>query len=197
MPNATKGGYRFKRSLSGATGPTITLEPVATLNTLAIFTGDVVSRTAGGYAYVTAAAGVDILGVMDGVEQYWDGENLRKGRVLPANTAYGTVLARKSIIRVISALDAVFEVDCNDGVTYTTEAAYITSIGENCAIVATAGDTTTGQSGHCLNIASHVATAAAMRILGIAPVVDGPDFAASRVKLEVKVNQSHLAGVGV
>jgi len=196
MPNQTKGGYRYKRSLSGATGPTITLEPVASNNTLAIFTGDVVTRSSGGYCLAAGTSDPDILGIMDGVEQYWDGENLRKGRYLPAATVYSTVLTRKSIIRVISAIDAVFEVDCDD-TTISTEANFIAMIGENCDTTVTAGSTTTGQSNHCLDLSTKAATALQFRVLGISSIPEGPDFAVARVKVDVKVHESHLFGAGV
>jgi hypothetical protein len=173
MPNQSLGGFRYKRSFSGATGPTILLCNVAA-------TGD-----------------LNILGVMDGVERYWDGENMRKGRYLPASTAYSTVLERTSVIRVISAADAVFEADADDGVTAITEATFRSYIGENCDITATAGSTTTGQSGHCLDISTHAATTAQFRILSIASYAAGQDFTSSRVKLDVKVHESHLAAAGV
>ena len=196
MPNATVGGFRYVRNISGAQAPSISIEPVADNNTLAIFSGDVVNRAAGGYAYVTAAAGADILGVMDGAEAYWDGENMRKGRYLPAATTYSTNLTRTSLIRVISAIDAVFEVDAA-AATIVTEANWITLIGENCDITATAGTTSNGQSKHCLDITSRAATAKQFRVLGFPGRVDAQDWAASRVKILVKVHQSHLAGAGV
>lgn len=197
MPNQSLGGFRYKRSLSGATGPTVSLENVATGYATAIFTGDVVKRVSGGYTEAAAAGDVDILGVCDGVERYWDGENMRKGRYLPASTAYSTNLERTSVLRVISAADAVFEADADDGVTAITEATFRSYIGENCDITATAGSTTTGQSGHCIDISTHVPTTAQCRILGIASYPGGQDFTSSRVKLDVKFHESHLAGAGV
>jgi len=198
MPNASQGGFRYKRSLSGATGPTIKLYNVATADATAIFTGDAVKLNSSGYASaVTAAGDTNIVGVMDGVEQYWDGENMRKGRYLPAATAYGTNLSRTSVIRVIEAVDAVFEVDANDGVTATTEAAHRAFIGENASIAFVAGNTGTGQSEQALAISTHVATALQCRILNLASRPDGQDFAASRVKYDIKFHQTHLAGAGV
>ena len=198
MPNASQGGFRYKRSLSGATGPTIKLYNVATGDATAIFTGDAVKLNNTGYVgAVTAQGDTNIVGVMDGVEAYWDGENMRKGNYLPAATAYGTNLTRTSVIRVIEATDAVFEIDADDGVTATTEAAHRAFIGENCSITINAGVTTTGQSEQALDISTHVATALQCRIVGLASLPGGQDWAASRVKYDIKFHQTHLAGAGV
>lgn len=194
MPNTTLGGLRYRKSLSGATGPTILTLPVATGNSTAIFKGDLIKQTSGGYVDVAAAGDNDIVGVCDGVEQYWDGTQLQKGQYLPASTAYSTNLSRKSVLRIISAADAVFEADTS-AATATTEAAWIAFMGENCDIVATAGTTGNGLSGHCIDDSSHAASSKQLRLLEVAQPVGGQDFASARVKLLVKVNKSHLANL--
>lgn len=193
MPNMTMGGYRFAYSTGGGKDPTVSIEHVATGNSTAIFKGDVLKRVSGGGVDVAAAGDLDIVGVCDGVEQYWDGENLRKGNYLPASTAYSTNLSRQSKLRVIGATNAVFEVDADDGVTATDEATFQSYIGENCDITAGAGSTASGLSGHSLDISTHATATAQMRIVGIAKRID-QDFASSRVKLLVQVNEAHLDG---
>jgi hypothetical protein len=193
MPNASLGGFRFAYSTGGGTGPNVEIKHVATANATAIFKGDLLKVVDGAVA-AAAAGDVEIIGVCDGVEQYWDGENLRKGNYLPASTAYGTNLSRQSKVRVIMAQNAVFETDADDGVTATTEAAFQACIGENADITASAGSTVTGISGHCLDISVKGTLTAQMRIVGIARRID-QDFAASRVKLLVQVNESHLDGL--
>lgn len=197
MTNPTLGGYRFVRNESGGQNPNTIEMHVVNNNTLALFDGDVLKLQADGSAYPAAATDVEIIGVMNGAVQYWDGENMRKGNYLPAATTYGSVLGRQSIVNVILAEGSLFEVDCDDAVTATTEAAYQALIGTNCDITATAGSTTTGRSGHCLDISDTKTGAAQIRIRAISRRID-QDFASDRVKLIVKINESHtakLAGV--
>lgn len=191
MPNASIGGARWVRNELGGQNPIIVEMVVADNNTLAIFNGDFVSMTSGGVAYPTAAGGLNIIGVCNGVVQYWDGENMRKGNYLPATTRW-SINSRQSIISVILARGALFEIDANDGTTATTEAAHQLFLGENADIVATAGTTANGRSGHVMNISDHKTTTAQLRLRALSRRVD-QDYAADRVKYIVAVNEGHLS----
>jgi hypothetical protein len=192
MANTSIGGYRFVRTSNGGHGPSVMEFPVADSNSTAIFTGDVVKMTSGGFVDVAAAGDTQLLGVCHGVVQYWDGEFLRQGRYLPASTTSGSVRDRQSRILVTLAEGAVFEVDADDGVTATTEAAFQAFVGENCDITAGAGSTATGQSGHSLDIGDHKSGAAQVRIVGLSSRLDN-DFTSTRAKLLVKFNEDYLA----
>lgn len=191
MANVTLGGFRF-RAERGKDAPVIIPMPVASAFGTAIFRGDVLKQVAGGGVEPAAAGDTNLIGISNGVVQYWDGTVVRPGSYLPASTTYGSNLSRQSIISVILfSRDTLLEVDADDGSTATTLAAFQAFYGENCDITATAGSTTTGWSGHCLDISTRVDTAAQFRIERVAPLPN-QDYASSRVKLLVKPNESHL-----
>lgn len=192
MANTTMGGLRFKYNRVSGHSPPVEIMHVADDYGTAIFKGDLLKRVAGGGVEVAAAGDTNIVGVADGVDQYYDGTVVRKGAYLPASTSYDTVLERESRVRVILARDTVFEIDADDGSTATTEAAHKAFYDENCDITATAGSTATGLSGHCLDISTHGSAAAQLRIVRLADLPN-QDFASSRVKYLVEVNESHLA----
>lgn len=194
MANATEGGFRFRRMRNGAKEPSVEIKVVATSQSGAIFKGDPVKLVNDG-TVVASAIGELIYGVCDGVESYWDGTAQRKGNYLPDATAWGTVEARKTLLRVIPARGAVFEVDADDGTTAATEAAFRALINENCDHNLGTGSTVSGQSGSNLDISTHVTTTAGWRIVGLSTRPDN-DFTVTRAKVEVVCNETNDATLG-
>lgn len=203
MANSAKGGFRWQgeRNAPGSQ-PRVEIMPVANNNTTAIFKGDLVKRVNDGTIVAITTATDAIYGVADGVEQYWDGTGLRKGNYLPAATTFSPTTVgseRESLVRVIVCTpgSTILECDADDGSTITTLAAAQDVVGENCeAIVSGTGDTTSGISGHLLDISTNATTAAlGLRIIGIKGGSGGRgqvdnDVTATRAKYLVVVNDS-------
>src|SRR6266850_8134581 len=97
--------------------------------------GDLVKGVSDG-SVALAAQGDIIYGVIVGIGQFYDSINgvMRFGRALPGGTAWGTIVGRRSIVYVVPIAGQVFECDCDDNVTATTEATYLTYVQENADI---------------------------------------------------------------
>lgn len=136
-----------------------------------------------------AAGGDAVYGIIVGVLPYYDAaQNLMvPANALPSDIAWGTVLERQSKLLVVPADAGIWEIDCDDATTATTEAAYQAFIGENC------DHTLAGASGTKLNprldISAHGTATQQWRIVGISPTVNNRDFSGLYVKLLVKVNE--------
>lgn len=153
--------------------------------TVALRIGDPVRRLSTGYVE-HAGAGDDIYGVVVAVLPYWDGSRLRPSDYLPAGTAWGTLLERASRVLVIPAANVIFEGDCDEATTATTETAYLAFVGENVDHIF---DGTTAGNPR-LDISTHVATTAQWRIIGISKTLNNQDFSGNYVKLLVTVNET-------
>lgn len=153
--------------------------------TVALRIGDPVRSLATGYVE-HAGAGDDIYGVVVGIVQYWDGTRLRTGDNVPAGTAYGALMERATKVLVLPAAGIVWEADCDEAVTATTEAAYQAFVGENVDIVY---DGTTAGNPR-IDISTHVATTAQFRIIGISKTLNNQDFSGNYVKLWLTVNET-------
>jgi hypothetical protein len=191
MANVAQGGFRFKRMKSGGHQYQPMRGPVTTNNSTGIFFGDAVKRTSAG-DFVVAAAGDAIAGFCCGVEQYQgtDGVLRKGGLFLPASTTYSGGLGSdtQSVIRIVPALGALFEVDAN-AATVTTLANWMAMIGENVDLAAGAGgNTTTGMSSMTVASAGHATTnTLAFRIEDVSQRFDN-DPATVNFKLLVSVN---------
>lgn len=131
--------------------------------------GDVVKRVSDG-SIAMAAAGDTPFGVIDAIGKYWDATNLvmTYGASLPGGNAWGTVTNRRPEIWVIPVANQIFEIDCDDNTTATTEATYLTYEGENGDLTnnAVAGSTLISPR---FDISTHAVTnTLTWRILGIA-----------------------------
>lgn len=118
-----------------------------------IFPGDFVVLAADGNVNVAAAGDTNILGVA--------------AMNSPASTAEANFL-------VYDHPDQLFVCQADDGGTALAQ----TNVGNNCDILATTGDTTTGRSLHEIDQSTAVATAANVRIMELHPVEDA--FGANR-----------------
>jgi hypothetical protein len=138
--------------------------------------------------FEASGTGVRVFGIVDAVLPYWDAaQNMRvPGNALPSDIAW-VGLENQSKLLVIPAEAGIWEVDVDDAVTATTEAAYQAFIGENCDHTL-AGALTTFANPR-LDIAQHVTTTAQWRIVGVSPSADNRDFSGANVKLLVRVNE--------
>lgn len=151
---------------------------------------------AGDPVKTTAAGGVDladegdaIYGIVVGVRPYWDGSVMRPSDVLPSGVAWGTNLERQSKVLVVPANLGYWEVDCDDAVTATTEAAYQALIHTNCDHEFTPNATTLKLHPR-LDISTTATANGQWRIAGISGDVSNKDFSGNYVKLVVLVNET-------
>jgi hypothetical protein len=150
--------------------------------------GDPVKRLSTGGINL-ADPGDAIFGVVVSVEPYWDGSVMRPTDALPSGVNWGTNLARQSKVLVVPANLGYWEVDADDAVTATTEAAYQAFIGENADHAFTANATTLKVHPR-LDISDHKTATAQWRIVGISGDVSNKDFSGNYVKLVVTVNET-------
>jgi hypothetical protein len=150
---------------------------------------------------VSLAAGSEgtpdpILGIIVGVQRYYDGTVIRSGTVVPGASTGGGILERQTRVLVVPANWGLWEVDVDDNTTATTEAAYQAFINENADHVLVR----TKVNGKFrakpeLDISGHATTAGlAWRIVGISQTFDNSDFGGKQVKLVVACNKAQWAG---
>lgn len=203
--NKGYGGFRWVRSLIGSTPPSAIACRVASAysgainggTTIDINIGDPVRFVSGGtvaHAAGNEAAGnngQDIYGIVVNILPYYDGRKRVPGDRLPAGTTYGSVLERQSFVEVFPAAGHVWEIDCDDAVTFTTEAGYYSAIGKNADHRLTTGSE---PKTNCLLDISTVGTATAQwRILDISKTVANQDFTGAYVKMLVTCNETQIA----
>jgi hypothetical protein len=197
-----RGGLRWVRNKGGGSDEPSTVELyVASNNTLAIFRGDLLRMQAAGDVY-PAAAGETSMYVCVGCSNYAlaDGTT-RCGSFLPAATTYtgdaalSNPLASK--ILAIPVANAVFEIDANASGTNAATAQSL--VGNFVDIVATAGSTFNGLSGHVAGISTAGTSDGQLRIEGVSRYgkdnASMNDVTAANWKLEVTVNELQTAGV--
>lgn len=211
--NVSKYGFRLYRGGFQDTGaPLVVRYPVASNydsnQTNAVGTagvgfrpGDLVNlltdgtvkhcRPGNGTDATTPPQSFAILAVVVGIEPWFDSSigqtgAMRRADNLPAGVVYGTNLERQSNLLVVPAEGNVFEVDADDNVTATTQAAYQAFVGENADFNYTA---VAPKAFPRLDISTHIAaTALQWRIVGISPSLENQDFSGANVKLLVTVN---------
>lgn len=159
--------------------------------------GDPLKRAADGTLEL-AQAGEAICGILVGTAFYWDGSVMTPNNKYPAGTTYGSVLERASYVHYIPVAGQIFEVDVDEATTATTEATYLTYIGENCdhVLVPNASER---RAYPMLDISTHATGTAQWRIVDIARYVN-TDFSGLYTKLLVtcnEVQQSPFTTVGV
>lgn len=154
---------------------------------VALGAGDPVKEVSTG-GVTLAQAGDALFGVVIGVEPYWDGTVMKPSPTLPSGTSYGTNLSRQSKLLVVPITAGVWEMDCDDKTTATTEAGYQAFINENADI---ALDLTSGNTRPYprLDISTHGTGSAQMRIVGISKTAENQDFSGLYVKLLVVGNE--------
>lgn len=139
-------------------------------------------------------------GIVVGIGPYWDAGSgkMVRGNSLPADVAWGTLLERQSTVLVVPlAYNQLWEIDCDDATTATTEAAYQAFIGEH---TNTRCDTTATNTRAFprLDISAHNTTSTLVwNIRGISPTVNNQDFSGNYVKLLVSPNVIQLVTAGM
>jgi hypothetical protein len=144
------------RNLDGTTNFQITEYTVDSSNGTAIFIGDFVDMEAdGNISPAAAGTGVELLGVVAYIKDGYDNLSTRHLAVSTAGT-----------VGVYDSPYTIFSVQEDDGGTSVTA----TGRGTNVAIIAGAGDATTGTSRHEFDQDSIVATTEQLRLLRLVPV---------------------------
>lgn len=129
-----------------------------------IFTGDLVVLKSDGYLDKAIAGDVNIKGVFAGVRWTDTDGTPRFEKRWPTGTA--TKGSADAFALVYDDPTTIFEAQ-------VTGAAFAqTNVGNNADILATAGDTSTGQSKHSIDLSSPGAATAQIRIIGL---IDRPD----------------------
>jgi hypothetical protein len=166
MANIVRGGFRPRRN-QGYSSPR--RYELASGNSTAVFPGDLVTLvTAGVVDLVTAGGAPLILGavshvsyVLNGVRQY--------GPYVPASTTYSPTSRGSANATYVYVHDdpGIEYIACLASHANTATAALIyAAVGANMDIVATAGSTVYGRSGHTLD-GNPIAGTAQMRILEV------------------------------
>jgi hypothetical protein len=173
------GGIQRMRVASG-------YSPTVGGNNVNINVGDPVKKVSDGTIAI-CAAGDAVYGVVTRIHPYFNGVRMTFGTNLPFNTVYGSNLERQSFVTIHLAQGAIFEIDADDNVTATTQAAYTAFIGEN-ADVNNVGDTVNQTVNPQLDISTHATTNTLVwRIVDISPRVD-LDYTGKFMKLLVTAN---------
>lgn len=147
--------------------------------------GDPVKRVSDG-SVALAVAGDTAYGVITSIGPYYDSSlgAMKFGSSLPGATAW-TGVDRQSVVYVVPVLGQVFEIDCDDNTTATTQAAYQAFFGENCDISINA---VAPRAHPRLDISLHATTNTLVwRILELSPRVN-QDFTGNYVKMLVTAN---------
>lgn len=151
--------------------------------------GDPVIRVSDGTVAIATGTGV-CHGVIVAIGNYWNAARglMEPTNVLPGGTAYGSIFERRSRV-LIAPVDAwYFEIDVDDAVTATTEAAYRAFVGEN-ANVAFSASATTGLASPKLDISTHNTTnTLPWNIHDVSKTGLNQDYAGANVKLIVSCN---------
>lgn len=187
MANIAVGGFRWVRSRLGGNTAPIEEMPVASNNSTAIFTGDIVKRVSDGTVIIAAAGDLTLAYVVVGVVRYKRSDGaIVAGNYLPASTTYTGAPAvsnpQASILSLIPTQYQIFECDANTAAASITAAQDI--VGNNCDFVATAGNTSSGRSGFVLDTSAPGTGTANWRVLDI---VNSPDNDVTSVNYKVRV----------
>lgn len=199
--NTREYGFRWVKGEFGQVSPPVqrvrlasAYQPAAGGTNVDLHVGDPVQIASTGTA--TIAIGSEgtqslIYGICCGFSPEFDGTVMQpRNKHTGGSGAYSTNLERQNFVYVIPVVGQVFEIDCDDAVTATTEAGYYAFIGENTDMVLTA-DTTNANDPKAtpqLDISLHNTTALQWRIVDIAPRVN-QDFSGNYVKLRVVCNK--------
>jgi hypothetical protein len=132
-----------------------------------------------------------ILGVVCGIKQYYDaasGYMTAKGPGIPSDLAWGTNLQRQSRVYYIPIESCIWAAQCDDAVTFTTEATYQAAIGENVTLVNT-GASGENRAKPKLDISEHATTNThPFKIVGLSQTAGNQDYSGANVELYVISN---------
>lgn len=190
MSNILRGGFR--PHYPGSCKSPRRYEVASSYGT-ALFPGDVVTLvTAGTIQACTAGGAPLILGVISHCS-YVDASNRRVRSYIPATTVYSPTTRgspNASYVWVWDDPTIEYVASVSSQAATDTAAEIYAAIGSNMDIVATAGDTVYGRSGHTLD-GNPIAGTAQFRILGVLrdPSNDISSSAQSNWKVICKINE--------
>ena len=204
MANASKYGFKWVGSLTGAQRPPILVHPVASgvdfqddsAVSCDLKAGDPVSL-ANGFITVCAGGSANVYGVVASIPQVKAGveEQARPFDRVPNQVAYGTDLTKQTLVGVIPAAGQIFAVRANSAVA--DKSAALAKVGENADHVL---DATTDSKGNSqltpkLVIGSSGTGTAQWRVVDIDKSQDSVDFDATDLGYRVTVNETAQAPV--
>lgn len=189
-------GFRYHSNLNGVACPQPLKMRVASAYQAApsaincdLNVGDPVKYVSDG-TIALAAAGESIFGVIVGIgPTNYSGSGFAYTKSLPGGTT--SSLARPIFVHVLPVASLLFEVDVDENTTATTEATYITYIGENAdhSLNPVAGSTLADPM---LDISGHQTATAGWRIVDVSRRPD-TDYSGTYVKLIVSCNEVQQA----
>lgn len=206
--NVHKYGFRWVRSIYGEPFPKVQRYRLASGYTKSLGSpvdlrvGDPVTLLATGYIqHQVGSEGTQLgnIGVVAGFGPVYDGSVMQVVNHFTAGGGvYGTNLEHQTYVWVTPGYGSIWEVDCDDKVTATTEAAYLALIGENVDHVLTTGSEPLANP--LLDISTHSPSTATLlwRIVDISQAAENVDFSGNYVKLLVTPNvaqQSSTTGI--
>jgi hypothetical protein len=204
-------GFRWVRNMYGAPDqpPIIEMPIVSGLQpqgagavSVDLRIGDPVKQLSTGGIDLAAAGDALIFGVIVGFTPVWDGTKMVPRSKWPGATSYGsglTPIERQTRARIVLAPGQVFEIDCDDATTATTQQAYLALVGENCdhILPTDVTDSSNPKADPFLDISTHGTATAQWRILGLSSRMENADFSGLNVKLLVTANELTVAPFGV
>lgn len=204
--NTHEYGFRWVHTENGAASPPLqrvrlatAYQPTANGTNVDLHPGDPIQILSTGYGSLCVGAeGTQsvIYGIAAGFSPEFDGTVMQpRNKHTGGSGAYGTNLERTNYVWVIPVVGQVFEIDCDDNTTATTEAAYLAFIGENADMRLPSDTTNTNdpKADPFLYITSHNTTSTLQcRIVDLAPRVN-TDYSGKNVKLRVTFNKVQQA----
>jgi len=195
MANRALGGFRWVGNAvaPSVAEPPIVIRPVADDFAVQLSIGDPVKLISTGYIE-DADPGDDVFGIFAGAEQYFDGDVIRKGGKIPADTSYDTNFARQTLARIIPVRDQLFDCDADTALTGGAWSDWLAIVGEN--VEWQTGTAVGDHSGVTLDISGHATTNTFSVRIDSIPNRDMQDLAAARVKVRCKFNLVQDVGSG-
>lgn len=213
--NVSQYGFRLVQNASAHVNPMMKIVATAEsfdvtggLQNAALGAGDVVTLLSTGG--ITLCPGNETtpgnpFGVIQSVLPQFDASiglagAMKFASTLPSDLAWGTSLPRQSKVIVVPFLPGqIWEVDADDIVTATTEAAYQALIGENVSFINTAAASTVPpRVAPKIDISTHATTATlCFTIVGISPTMLNVDFSGANVKLLITPNIAQDGAYGL
>jgi len=189
MPNLLQGGFHADQELRSRARR----YNVVSNNSTAIFRGDVLKIATTGLVDVAAAGDTDLIGVAKEFEYTTGGKRVRSP-YLPASTTYtGNLVSTQTWVWIYDDPNQEFWTTSATNTSTDTAAEWEAAVGSNMDLLAGAGSTVYGCSGHQVD-GTPVAGAAQFRILEIRRV-PGRTYTGANLHVKVMINEGFHAFV--
>lgn len=206
MPdNVHKYGFRLHSTLSGRCSPGPVEKTVASAyqatkdgggTNVDLNIGDPVKLVSTG-TIALANTTDSVYGIIVGFKPYWTGSKMEPTNHLPGGTTWSNRDRRSIALVQVVDTDQLWELDCDDKVTATTEAAYEAFEGENCTFVCP-GDTTNAdrpKADPMIDISLHAVTESlVLRLEKVSRTMENRYFDGLYVKFLVRFNETQNPG---